>query len=337
MKAFSIRVACASTHDPLTVTLFIAHPPTYVQSGAGAFEWQFRTSTPGSSTGAVAYKLSTESVWHRCNKDLPGAPEQPARGRVLDHSRRRHQSGLVRRPRAGLQRVHAAVLGQPDDAAPQTTPTTAMLYVDATPPTVTEPGVITAGLDALVSVEASDGSPGSQVSSGARATGLLLGEDVHSPHVPARRDVERVGDRDRPRRQPERAPVHGHGRASATGPAAPAPAPPAPVDKIAPGLRVNAAARQLMRARGAAVMTVRCSELRRGRRGRVADHRRSPVQLRTARRSLAAGESRTLRLALNSGTRQALSQASRRHRRVRATLRVVATDSAGNRQRRPST
>src|SRR4051812_9934357 len=71
VAALVATLSLAATAPAAHAAYLIGHPPTYVQSGAGPFEWQIRTSSAGTSTGGVAYKLSTESVWHRCNKDLP--------------------------------------------------------------------------------------------------------------------------------------------------------------------------------------------------------------------------------------------------------------------------
>lgn len=204
-----------------------------------------------------------------------------------------------------------------------------MLYVDATPPTVSEPRVIVAGLDTLVSVEASDAVAGIKTIEWSAGDGYTESGATYMRHayIVAGTWSGSVTVTDHAGNISTRTYTVTVAQAQRAGGS---PAPPAPVDKIAPGLRVNAAARQPMRARGAAVMTVRCSELCVAVANGSLTIAGRRYKLRTARRSLAAGESRTLRLALNSGTRQALSQASRRHRRVRATLRVVATDSAGN-------
>lgn len=66
-----LLIAAAAVAPRTNAAYFIAQPPTYVRSGAGSFEWQFRSSSPGTSTGSFAYRLSTESVWHRCANDNP--------------------------------------------------------------------------------------------------------------------------------------------------------------------------------------------------------------------------------------------------------------------------
>jgi hypothetical protein len=103
---------------------FTAQPPLYVQSGAGPFEWSFESSFVG---GPVAYKLSTEPAWHRCQPDgvatLSGLPEGRHSVTIADDD---------------LQ------CGDPSPApdGPAAATGVAELVVDHTPPVIPEPAVL---------------------------------------------------------------------------------------------------------------------------------------------------------------------------------------------------
>src|SRR3954447_23410242 len=55
--------AFAGSAQAATVT---SHPPQYVKPSAGPFTWTFGPSVAGAP---VAWKLSTETAWHRCTTD----------------------------------------------------------------------------------------------------------------------------------------------------------------------------------------------------------------------------------------------------------------------------
>ncbi|MDA0161288.1 PKD domain-containing protein [Solirubrobacter ginsenosidimutans] len=315
----------------------IAHPPTYVQSGAGVFEWQIRTSSAGSSTGAVAYKLSTESVWHRCNKDLPARLSDIPEGAYsitfaddisLDWYNAR---GLL------FSGFTQPCWDNPTTYAPQTTPTTAMLYVDATPPTVSEPSPIIAGLDMLVSVETSDAvsgvasiewSTGDGASysgkSWVRHTYLLAGTWTGSVTV-----VDQAGNRTTRPYTVTVAPSAPPTAAKQPPAAIPTPVPAA--DTTAPLLRVDAQSRQRLRTRRAAVVTVSCSERCSASATGVLTVGGRRHALRASSRELLADQPGSVRVALSSQAQQALSRASRRGRRPVAVIRVTVQDAVGNR------
>src|SRR5690348_12907696 len=75
MDARRRRLAAALTAATMGVAAFVgsaraasltAHPPQYVKPSAGPFTWTFAPSAPGAP---VAWKLSSETAWHRCTND----------------------------------------------------------------------------------------------------------------------------------------------------------------------------------------------------------------------------------------------------------------------------
>ena len=323
--------SCASAAD---AAYFIAQPATYVTSGAGPFEWQFRSSTPGTSTGSMAYRLSTETVWHRCAKDYPARLSDLAEGAYsvtiaddidLDWYSAR---GLL------YSSFTQPCWDNPTSYAPQTTPTTAMLYVDATAPAVSEPAVITAGLDSLVSIQASDAVAGVASIQWSAGDGYIASGTTYVRHTYLLAGTWHgsVTVTDHAGNQTTRAYAVVVAPASSTPPQT-RPAPPA-ADTTAPQLRVSASARQRLRSRGAALVTVTCSEpctASATARLTASGHR---FDLPSTTASLAAGQRRVLRLALTSRARQR----SRAHTpiigtRARASA-CVARDRAGNRAER---
>jgi hypothetical protein len=98
-----------------SAAVFTALPPQITQSGAGPFTWAF-TSSIGD---AVAYKLSTEYAWHRCEPDGAVTLSGLADGRYSVAIRRRRR-GLrppvhgARRSRHGADRARAR--GRPRSA-----------------------------------------------------------------------------------------------------------------------------------------------------------------------------------------------------------------------------
>ena len=120
----------------------------------------------------------------------------------------------------------------------------------------------------------------------------------------------------------------------------PAPAPPLPPvhagpapDAVAPALRVDGAGRQRITGRTALLVGARCPDeaCTLSATATVALPRRRSVRLRSAARRAAAGQAVTLRLALTRGARTKVRRALRAGRRLRAVVRVLATDDAGNR------
>src|SRR3954470_24485294 len=55
--------AFAGSAQAATVT---SHPPQYVKPSAGPFTWTF---APSVASAPVAWKLSSETAWHRCTTD----------------------------------------------------------------------------------------------------------------------------------------------------------------------------------------------------------------------------------------------------------------------------
>jgi hypothetical protein len=102
---------------------FTAEPPAYVQSGAGPFTWTFEASFVGAP---VAYKLSTEPEWHRCDRD--GAAT------MADLPEGRHSIAIADEP-SFCTTPYTALAG------PDGQPTVRELAVDRTPPLISEPSV----------------------------------------------------------------------------------------------------------------------------------------------------------------------------------------------------
>src|SRR5919109_1822526 len=57
---------------------FTTQPPLYVKPAAQTYAWMIAPDTPGAQ---VAWKLSTETAWHRCATDPTVTLTSPAEGR----------------------------------------------------------------------------------------------------------------------------------------------------------------------------------------------------------------------------------------------------------------
>lgn len=314
---------------------FTAQPPTYVQSGAGPFEWRFVSSDPGGPDGSYAYKLGTENVWHRCGKDYPamlsGLPDGVYSVTIAN------DIDLDWYAARGMARdgVTQPCWDNPTATGPDAATTTSMLYVDGAPPTVSEPRVVASGNQAIVSVDAADGISGVDTIQWMTGDGYLYSGQTYIRHqyIAAGTWHGSVTVTDHAGNSTVRTfavtvapPVP-----SPTPPASTHPAPPsAHTDTTPPRLRLNVSTHQRVSQRHSVLLRVRCSE-------RCTLTARGTLALRGHRYRLSGRsmtlqrrKSSTLRLAVGARARRALRRTNLRKHRAVATIRLSWRDTAGN-------
>jgi PKD repeat protein len=127
-------------------------------SGVGPFAWGFQSSESASGeNGWVAYKLSTETTWHRClqygSAMLASLPDGTYTIEIADDLNVDwlNSHGLLE---SGFDTCGDA------SAAPAGTPSFDTITIDSTPPSVGTPVVAVGGLTVQVSVQAGDAGTG---------------------------------------------------------------------------------------------------------------------------------------------------------------------------------
>jgi hypothetical protein len=301
--------AFAGAAQAATVT---SHPPQYVQPSAGPFTWTF---APSVADAPVAWKLSSETAWHRCTTDTSATfatlPEGTYSISVADDD---------------------PSCAPSDTTAPAgiitTTRGTSNVTVDGTPPVVPVP-VVTAvapgryKIDAFAAHDAlsgiasftwidRDGLP-------PRASGRLSSITSSYPvgtFPGAVTVVDRAGN------------AATQGFTVTSLPAPPVVAPPDVTSPAILDVRLRAAVLQghvlpvslTLSERATATITASI---------RAAGH---TYRLAAARRTLLSVRPSTVRVPVKAAVRRAIARALRRHRPVRATVAIVAVDRAGNRR-----
>lgn len=138
---------------------FLTEPyPTIAKSGAGPFVWTLTTTGAGYDS-AHAYKVSTESVWHRCRVGtstvtLAGLPDG-------EYSVAASNDKNLNAYGPGVGAAYPCFSFNVDTTEPPSGPfVTSKLIVDSTGPTVSAPFVTVSGLTAQISSVASDSLSG---------------------------------------------------------------------------------------------------------------------------------------------------------------------------------
>ena len=129
---------------------------TVYSSGAGPFDWSFKSSGSNTTQDWVGYKLSTESTWHRClggsaSVELKNLPDGTYSIVIADDI----DSIWLERNFMGSFNT----CGDPSTAPPGAV-SRDTIVIDSTPPVVATPQVTIAGKTVQASVQASDTATG---------------------------------------------------------------------------------------------------------------------------------------------------------------------------------
>jgi hypothetical protein len=279
-------------------------PPLYVKPSAGPFTWRF---APGVTEGRVAWKLSSETAWHRCTTATAATFGTLPDGRYTI---------AVADDVPGCSTSETDAPGTPVTQAGST-------IIDGTPPSVTVPAVTPTGLQQRhLSVAATDALSG--IASYAW-TPDVRGATVYGPFRSTISHTYPFGV------STGSVTVTDHAGNAATQSFTvdvrrPVPSP----DVRAPGIGGVQVGRRVLTRRTLAV------RLRLDEGGTVSLTARIHASGRTYRvpvasRELVAGRPVTVRIVVRRAVRRAIGRALRRHRPVRASVRLVAVDAAGNR------
>jgi hypothetical protein len=277
--------------------------------------------------------LSTESVWHRCGKDYPASLSDLPEGRY----------SVTIADDVSLEWYNARGLAfsgwtqpcwdNPTTYAPTTSTTTSLLYVDGTPPTVSEPRVVSSGFEAVVSVDAGDEVAGVGSIEWTTGDGYRYAGQPYIAHryLAAGTWNGSVTATDRAGNQTTRPFSVTVQSTAGTVPSITSPSGTSTTGGVSLRLAASAATRQRVLARRAVLVKAACSRACLvSARGvlRIGARRYS---LASRSRTLDAGKSAVLRLAVGPRARRALARAMRRKRQAIATVTLVATNAAGKR------
>jgi hypothetical protein len=330
--ALAMMAALPSTAD---AAYFTGQPFTYQQAGAGPFQWTYRSSDPDGPQGTVAYKLSTEANWHRCSRDGPApALTNLAEGKyTIDIA---DDIGLDWYAARGL---FYSGFTQPcfdsPPAAPNAAVTEGVLYVDSTPPTVTAPNVIVADKTVQVSSTITESLSGVQsviwsTGDGASYQGANFFRHTYLNYGDYTGQVTVL---DLANNKTTRQFAISVPKAAVAAPAAPPRAPASAVlDRKPPMLLVTSSTRQPFVRRHGVAMRLSCNEpcavVATGHISIGAKHYR----LSSAKATLAAKVTRTLRLTASKSVTTSVANALKNHKTVRAVVTLASRDVAGNRR-----
>jgi hypothetical protein len=303
--ALVCALGIAGTVQAATIT---AQPPAYAKPGTGPYTWTFAPSVAGTP---VAWKLSSEAAWHRCTTDGAATFATLPEGRytlsVVDDA----------------ADCSATDTGDPlGRVLPSRRP---QLVVDGTPPVVPAPAVIvshsTVPWSRYVTIAAPPGDLLSGVASvvwnagdgGAPVGGTTRGTFFHIYALGVFTGSVTVTD------------LAGN---TATQPFTVNTLPPPDLTpptfggkRIAPRVLAGRTLRVTLAVSERATVSVAATIRAAGRAYRL------PV----TRRALLATRAVPVRIAVKRDVRRAIARSLRRHRPVRATVTLVATDRAGNR------
>jgi hypothetical protein len=295
----------AGTVQAATIT---AQPPAYAKPGTGPYTWTFAPSVAGTP---VAWKLSGEAAWHRCTTDGAATFATLPEGRytlsVVDNA----------------ADCSATDTGDPLGRVPPSR--RPQLIVDGTPPVVPAPAVTVTHSPVpwsrYVTISAPPGDLLSGVASvvwnagdgAAPAGGTTRGTFFHIYALGVFTGSVTVTD------------LAGN---TATQPFTVNTLPPPDltpptfgVKRIAPRVLAGRTLRATLAVSERATVSVAATIRAAGRAYRL------PV----TRRALLATRAVPVRIAVKRDVRRAIARSLRRHRPVRATVTLVATDRAGNR------
>jgi hypothetical protein len=296
----------ASAAQAATIT---AYPPAYAKPGTGPFTWTFAPSVPDTP---VAWKLSSETAWHRCTTDTSATFASLPEGRyslsVMDDTPDCADTDT----------------GQP--VAPPLPPSRRpQLVVDGTPPVVPVPVVAVTGSPVPKVRYVTITAPPSDALSGVASV------------------LWNTGDGAQPLRGTTRGPFGWRyalgifsGTVTVTDRAGNVASQPftvntlPPPDLTRPTFAVNRVARGVLARRNLRV-TLAASERATVSIAATIHAAGRTYRLPVTQRAVLAKRTVPVRIAVKRDVRRAIARSLRRHRPVRATVTLVATDRAGNR------
>jgi hypothetical protein len=146
---------------PAQAAYFTSVPPlTYYSSGAGPLEWWFSSSDPGGENGWVAWKLSTDQYWSRCQGQsnhvaLSNLPDGLYTIAIADDINLTYWNDL-----GLLYSSHTQPCRDSPPEPPSTPRSTDYFYVDTVPPSVSSPQIATNGKTVQLVIDATDRTTG---------------------------------------------------------------------------------------------------------------------------------------------------------------------------------